>query len=50
MEKLKLNRNNKKYPKKARKTLKKIKPLGKPVYGKFLALMIKNHILNEEEK
>ena len=47
-------RNNKKQNKEYEKDVKIItegrKPLGKPLPNKFLALLIKNHIMNSDEE
>lgn len=48
MKKLKSSKKNDE--KKIKDAVEGIKPLGKPVHGKFLTLMIKNDIINGESK
>ena len=49
----KLRKNNEKqnkdYEKEIKKATEGVKPLGRPLPNKFLALLIKNHIVNGDE-
>ena len=50
----KLKKNNKKQDKEYEKEIKKategVKPLSKPLYGKFLSLVIKHEVMNDSKK
>jgi len=44
------NNKNKNHEKEAVMAVKGIKPLSKPLYGKFLSLVIKHEVMNNSKK